>query len=566
MSCGFCFACSTSSVRNDSRQDEGITKNSVEHDFTHTPHLNSQYAHVEQKRISEQLKTSQSDRYILSHQENETGGLLDVLALIYDVSDGEEICLPAFGQRAGEKFFLLSIDGADETSINAELNDRGCFIAEKSKFIRFNYQLQLETLDYTRLWIAQTLSSTSNKDWAAYPGESIFIDRIQRKKSVTLEVFSEKSVYATLDQIEPRKFEAKDYFTLTRSYFVFGDLLTIQSSTQRIKLNIHLDQKSSVYGKIINKEITSLLGYYHSIMPKHTPDRVDIFVFSNNHDDQQLDGFARPGGIVFQFGKEAIPQVIERRLLIAHELFHLYNGEQLHFKDDYYQRVSWFLEGMTQYFAVHALLSLGMASQGQYKDYLSKIVNQKVEADRAPDNKGFKPYIDGYFMSWMLYSLMHQQCDASIDGLWSALDSLDSWEQAHSDSWIIQNIDKYCNIKINEQLMKYIVEYKNIPFMKLLANHGFCLKQSNVVKYSLGINYKFDTNKAQYIVTHVYKNSVGEAAGFRSGDYFVPNGSMNWKREEDKMFYRFAENNRQISVKIPVETVIKNQFEVYTCP
>ena len=113
-------------------------------------------------------------------------------------------------------------------------------------------------------------------------------------------------------------------------------------------------------------------------MPEKLPQHISVFVFENPYDVFHSSGFARPQGIVLQFGREAILNTPDRRLLIAHELFHLFSGEQLHFAREDYEQVTWFVEGATQYIALKAIRSLGLIHEKQYLDILSDMAAPRV--------------------------------------------------------------------------------------------------------------------------------------------------------------------------------------------
>ena len=500
---------------------------------------------------------------------------LSVHAQLYSLADREQICLPAFGQRMGEKLDLVPTIAYDaQTFEKIVLDEEGCFLVHAAQSISINYKLTSLGPLKNRLWVAQTLSSVVKPEFIAFPSESIFLERVDAdRRQVRVAVHKNstynQNVYTTLKLYDSSYnnlyYIAADYFDLNRSYFVFGELNVISNSASKPVINLYLDNKFTMYGAVILKECRAIFDYYSKNLPKHVPEFINIFVFSGEHDALQLDGFARPNGVIFQFGQEAIRQTLERRMLIAHELFHLYNGENLHYDQNDYHKISWFLEGATHFIALHTLVTLNYASLIQINDILSGFVNQIAAAS---PKREYQPYVDGFFLTWLIQLIWSKDpslYSSSILQFWTYLDDIADWSKKYNLYWIKHNLENYSGYAFDDFFQHYIVDNNSVPYRSILNDYGLCIRRYDLQKYDLGMSYRFDSSLACYVVTYVEPNSVAASAGLRVGDRFIPQKSFNWRIPEDKYIYKFVGDDSFVSMKLPVAPVIVTQYEVVEC-
>ena len=287
-------------------------------------------------------------------------GTIHVHAKIHDIQSGEVLCLPAFGQRFGEHLITPSVVTPDRATYDAHFDDAGCLHPQPLDEIHFNYTLKMDRLDGPHTWIASELSPRHDDHTLVFPGESLFIERGANNSPSTphpthVNVSTPEHVVSTLIQntensenLHLPQFTAENSFVLNRSYWVFGHFQRFIANTNHTTLQFVVDAAFKNTVDVMKREFLQILDAYAAWMPNHTPRQIAIFLFSTPFDAEYNHGFARPSGIVLELGNAAAAQTSTRRILMAHELFHLYNGEGLRFDPKQYPQTAWFREGMTQ--------------------------------------------------------------------------------------------------------------------------------------------------------------------------------------------------------------------------
>ncbi len=502
--------------------------------------------------------------------------LIQVNASINIQPGSDSICLPAFGQRFAEKFEIKDVRDPSGRHAFIPFDPFGCvqFLDQPAR-LSIDYELSISPIDEFHVWMAGSLSPVSALSFMAFPGESLFVEHTDSSHCAHVDVVYpqlERRVRSTLNDTRSpseSRFYAQSAFDLSRSFFVFGDMREIQVAGAT-NLSISLENDLEAYASLILKDILAIIGLYQTWMPEKLPPNISVFVFENPYDVYHSSGFARPQGIVLQFGREALLNPPERRLLIAHELFHLFNGEQLHFVREDYDQVTWFVEGSTQYLALKAIRSLGLIHEKQYLDILSDMTTQMDEVYQLPADDRIKvqnkPYLDGFFLSWMIdQQWLRYHSNASLNGFWSFLSKNTNWDQPKTRAWLKEKLEEYSQFNFDAFFSLYASGNALIPWRDILAQSGFCVEPYSIQKYDTGFQWTFDPTAAAYRILSVAKNSPADALGIHSGDFFVPKTATNWKTPEDKHIRRMTDDKRIQSFRIPVMPILKNALEVSRC-
>ncbi len=496
---------------------------------------------------------------------------LRVSATLKNLEDHEILCLPAFGQRYAEKFTLISIKDTNEQLVQAKFNQSGCTQLSKATYsLQFNYSLSLDPLDQTHTWVASSLSPLHTEDYLAFPGESLFVERSTSTHHLTnvdihfndptQSLIATSTLPSQVALETEQSFWAQDKFGLLRSYFVFGHIKPIEAVSEHSKVSIVLDRAFSVYAPVFLRESLSILEFYQNLMPEKAPESLSLFIFPSKHDAAQISGFARPNGIVLQLGKDHSAYIPERRLLLAHEIFHLYNGEQLHFAQSDYENSAWFREGSTQYIALKTIRELDLINQRQMLDLVGNFTTQMAESTHkspvARDNSPSTPYLDGFFLSWLIDQQWSQvSTQLSMLNFWRFLAKSADWKSEKTIEWLQIALEEYSHFKFEQFFQKYVHPVRRIPvpFLQIIARAGVNATHFEQPKYDMGMTYQFDPVKAQFCVKQVLKNSIAQLAGFAPNQCFVPSADTNWKTGEDKTLIKAAPNGRFQQVRVPVE-------------
>ena len=506
--------------------------------------------------------------------------LIEVKASLRFHDTSRVICLPAFGQRFGETFALRNVRDASGQVLEVPFDSSGCAnLHAHIERLDIGYALEIAPIDDYHVWLANSLSPTAFPKFIAFPGEALFIEHGDDASHCThVEVMHDgvgkTAIFSTLEQMKSDTSLHTDFFAplpfdLTRAFFVFGDLTTYQASGAS-DVRLLLTKDMDTYASIIMKDVLSIIEFYQKWMPQKWPARVSIFVFQNRFDVHHASGFARPEGIVLQFGREALLNSTQRRLLIAHELFHLFNGEQFHFDRKAYARMSWFIEGMTQYLALNAVRTLGLIHENHYRTLLADMVTRMADIEKLPPDERMKiqnkPYLDGFFLSWMIEQQWRKHgTRTTLEGFWSHLAQTTDWKQPKTIDWLKNQLELYSSFNFDAFFSLYVYGNAVIPYQKILMQGGYCIQPYQLQKYDSGFQWIFDPTASAYQMISVAPGSPAESVGLRAGSYFVPREHTNWKTSEDKYIRRMTDDGRMQSFRLPTVPVLRDAWDVVRC-
>ena len=138
-------------------------------------------------------------------------------------------------------------------------------------------------------------------------------------------------------------------------------------------------------------------------------------------------------------------QTRQRRWLLAHEIFHRYNGESLYFTEGTSKAARAkgraFTEGMTSYVAVLALVQLGWLDAAGAEALLMRLTAPM----EGPDGEG-SAYSEGVAQSWALDKALRERSGGqrSVQGFWVLLSRLPTyWERPLALSELDQWLTRY---------------------------------------------------------------------------------------------------------------------------
>lgn len=513
-------------------------------------------------------------------------GTLKIHAELRNILSNEKLCLPAFGQRYGETLHSVRITSHPNTK-QFKPDSAGCFYGVSGSSIIIDYELKLKPLESERFWIASELSSVNTNGMIAMPGESLFVERGADDTETSLiktmikitdagwivstlpdddsasEIIIQNTSNGQLQAIgkEPPKvqfFTANDRFELTRSYWAFGQFKHREVTSGKTKWTIAVSSDWNYNDSILQREIIAILGYYQRILSPKTPSHIAIYIFNAPFDADYHHGFARPNGIILQLGLKAASESDTRRILMAHELFHLYNGEGLRFDVTKQNETAWFREGMTQYMTFRALLSLGLISPVQFYHWIASSIQKQ-------NNSHYDCYHHGFFVSfaieqqWALYQTAY-----SIEGFWQFLAESTDWNQRHTNASLQKLLTQYSAFDFEQFFNNYTAPNSKLPIRNLLRLSGLCIYSNKSIRYFTGAEYGFNPNSSQLYITKIVPNSPAEQGGLRKGDIVIPEKNINWHDAADKNI-TLMRKGKKIMLRIPVTTEMRNDIIVDKC-
>lgn len=507
------------------------------------------------------------DRYELDVDAQ--AGTIVVRGQLGDIQSGETICLPAFGQRYGETFSDIGLYGADHKAIQAQADSYGCYHGITSDTVHLEYRLGMKELGAEKYWMPSELSSVHRDGMLIIPGESLFIERGANQNEAPqveteVKVTGGGQIVTTLVQMSKKvglqgsetTYRSSDAFDLTRSYWGFGASRVLGGTDSGISWEVLVDPAWRTNVSALERELSQIIGYYAQMLPTRTPRHIAVFLMTVPFDADYHHGIARPGGVILELGQKAAGKSAQRRILMAHELFHLYNGEGLRFDATKYAETAWFREGMTQYMAMTALLSLGLMTRDQLYDWMGKSISKQV--------KGlYDAYHHGFFLSlaieqqWQLFG-----SDKNMQGFWQYLGRISQYDKSQTNGTIRAVLESYSSFDFGSFFQSYVKTGGQVPIESILSNNGLSYKRVKTYVYSTGIEYGMDAVNAQIVVKSVIPGSTGYQAGVRAGDIIVPEPDMSWEDDSDKRLV-VIRGGRRTQMRIPVTPLPTEEVIVY---
>ena len=519
------------------------------------------------------LASEQSDFYQLSV--NLKAGEISVRAELRDIAKAEKLCLPAFGQRYGESLSHPRVLDTSGKPVAVKFDAAGCLNQLEASSLVFQYVVSMAALPQGRFWVASELSPYYDGSSLIFPGESLFIERdasasVNGVQGARVELIGGGQTVTTLklsDQSgEYPIYSARDKFELTRSYWAMGTSRVVVASSGQMTWTLAVDPKWQTNVNVMERELTQILSYYGNLLPLKTPQRLSIFLFSLPFDAHYSHGFARHGGIVLQMGQSAASQGAARRVLMAHELFHLYNGEGLRFSPKDYAGTAWFREGMTQYIAFKSLLTLGLISHEQFQEWMtSSIVRTMSAKQHGQLHKADFAYHHGFFTSLAIeqqWALHHT--GYNLENFWYFLSQHKAWNALQTNASIRELLTAYSAFDFQDFFKQYITGKRPLPIESLLKLSGYCFRPMTTWRYSIGVEYAYDALNARLYVKSLDPNGAGAQAGLKIGDWIVPESDMRWEDAADKKI-TVIRGNSTLQMRIPALGVMQKGISVENC-
>lgn len=518
---------------------------------------------------------------------NLSEGTLNVHAELLGIVSDEKICLPAFGQRYGET--LRNIRVTTQPSLNKQITPdaSGCFHGISANAIILDYELKLKPHDMEHFWIASELSAIHQNGMFTIPGESLFVERGADNTETTsikttVRVTNAGWIVSTLpndasstdiviqniaggqlrtfDSAPPesQSYTATDRFELTRSYWVFGQFKHHEVTSGNTKWQFAIAPDWHYNDAALAREIEAIIRYYQNLLPQKSPSHIAIYIFNAPFDADYHHGFARPNGIILQLGIKAASESDTRRILMAHELFHLYNGEGLRFDTSKQEETAWFREGMTQYMALRALLSIGLITSSQFYHWIATSIQKQT-------NSHYDCYHHGFFASlaieqqWTLYKTGY-----TIEKFWQFAANSEYWNTLQTNETLEVLLMQYSAFDFKQFFSHYITSHNKLPIQNLLRLSGLCLYPNQSVWYYTGIEYGFNPKTSQLYIKQITPQSPAAQAGLRKGDIIVPENDIRWHDAAD-INLSILRKDKKIMLRIPVATEVRKDMIVDKC-
>ena len=239
------------------------------------------------------------------------------------------------------------------------------------------------------------------------------------------------------------------------------------------------------------------------------------------------------------------------RFLLAHELFHTWNGRKIQ-REEPEERIYWFSEGFTNHYSRLLLLRYGLITLQEFisnynqtlmEYFCSPVINASNEeilsqtnSDRNIDRM---PYLRGDILAFRWNALIKQTSDHSLDDL-----MFDLFQEAQTSGMVVSmdNLDLLMKRQLPEgvdhDMDRYLVRGETLVPGADDLGPGAVLTEVTAYPFELGFTYEESDISKNWLVTEVNENSSAWQAGLRKG-YTITGRSIHWGQADQPVILGF---------------------------
>ena len=239
------------------------------------------------------------------------------------------------------------------------------------------------------------------------------------------------------------------------------------------------------------------------------------------------------------------------RFLLAHELFHTWNGRKIQ-REEPEVLIYWFSEGFTNYYTRLILLRYGLITFNEFiSDYnqalreyfCSPVINATNEeilsltnSDRNIDRM---PYLRGDILAFRWNALIKQTSDHSLDDL-----MFDLFQEAQTSGMVVsmENIAALMKRQVPEgveqDMDRYLIRGETLVPGADDLGPGAVLTEVVTYPFDLGFTYQESDVTKNWLVIDVYENGPAWKAGLRKGNT-ITGRSIHWGQVDKPVILGF---------------------------
>lgn len=440
----------------------------------------------------------------------------------------QPVCPPPMGTRLGESFEWRGAWRGEE-ALAVEWQAGGCFRVEGQDQGPFELRYNVAVVPgERRAWRAISLSPQASSAGLIFPGETLFVELSQRgfdwgvRYRVEVEVPEGYALISTLPwDAESEAFLVDQLEDLTRSVVWLAPHEQVEEALEgRVRLALDPRMRPPLEARGMAQAASCLWTEFGHWVGTRRLGPVAVLVLGAQWDVGAEGGFARRHGVVLQVGRAAAERSEAMSDLLAHELFHRFNGESLRFEPSSYEETTWFREGVTSYVAAVAVVQAGLSGERSFLDSLAGYATSYVS---NPDLQRL-PYDRGVLLSLALDMILRDISanERSLQGFFRFLASSSWWEELQDNSSLEHALSHYAGADLSEFFRKYVEGGEAIPVYALLSNSGFAIERGHREVPDFGMDVVYDLDRVELRVREVREGSVAWTAGVRSGDIMRP--------------------------------------------
>jgi predicted metalloprotease with PDZ domain len=248
-----------------------------------------------------------------------------------------------------------------------------------------------------------------------------------------------------------------------------------------------------------------------------------VFLLATDQAAGHWEGEARTQAMVLQISRDTTTPA-DLADSFAHELFHAWNARRLNRTDD--ERLYWFTEGVTDYYATVTLWRSGIWSFGRVLDAFNAVArryfgspvrtytaDRMVERRKSDFNAERLPYLQGFLLA------AHWNTDArTMDRVLRNL--MKTNREPLSNQRIADALSATGLANAGEEIERFVVRGETIQLRPGIW--GECAAESAVDVRQFDIGFDSDESKKTGIIQGVREGGHAWAAGVRDGQHWAP--------------------------------------------
>lgn len=455
------------------------------------------------------------------------------------------MCIPAFGTREGERLEWQRVE--TERGVEAVAWDNsGCFDApEFDSWLEVAYRARTGLSD-APAWRVSSLSPRrwTDRSMVLFPGEALFVELVDPVSralpaTVSVEIPDPWTLATTLDEATGERWRAKDADSLLSSalWASAGELRHDSSVGTRIWIDPDVSDISPSQVLVETRCLSGQLEHWRgrSVTEQPTPPEAALLVLDAPWGRDARDGFARRGGAVLQVGVDTANDTTEFRTLVAHELFHRINGQEIEYASDDFEATTWFREGATSYVALLSLAHAGLLSADGVTSVLAEHASAYLASPALADTsiggdvrRRFE-YDRGVMLALALDVTLRELSDGerTLAGFFAYL--VHGTASGPLTSGELEGrLNRYADTDVSGFFTHYITSSSPLPVHALMRNIGFDVRPGSRRVADLGMWARYDDDDAAMKIAGVTRDGAAAAAGLAIGDEVRPVDGASW--------------------------------------
>jgi predicted metalloprotease with PDZ domain len=271
--------------------------------------------------------------------------------------------------------------------------------AGKGLRVRLTYEVVLDHEKHK--WSGGIDGAAFAKDWGVfYTGRSFLIMNGQESKDIGLkfDIPADWSVSGSWDQLGPKRFVAANLTDLSESMFFAGTHREFSVKRNGFELLFALGGKEIVAQEDKFRSLSQgVMDYYIELMggiPKSPPGNEfkKSIVIINSGSEMDGEVIGSHINMIFNPDGDAQSKIISK-FIFAHEFFHLWNGKSIVVENT---TEDWFKEGVTSYYTLKALRSVGEINDDAYFAILNNLFYQRYSNDKGFGKLSMRDVAEGF--------------------------------------------------------------------------------------------------------------------------------------------------------------------------